>query len=225
MEGSRYRFGLRSDMIWSMSAIRITSAAVPFRTPDLARQAVGIISKADAMGLLQDLEIHRLDLSSFRAVVGRIAEAGIGTEVQAALSAPEGRLSPSELSRLLDRLEVAIEESPSPAHEWRALEKVFSTDRLASLLGTSSPSVRRYGSGERSTPDALAARLHFLATIVGDLAGAYNEIGIRRWFDRQRSRLEGKAPADFLQGDWNPEAPGPLRLRELARSLTASPAT
>jgi hypothetical protein len=102
--------------------------------------------------------------------------------------------------------------------EWRALEKVFSTDRLAILLGTSSPSIRRYSSGACSTPDALAARLCFLATIVGDLAGAYNEIGIRRWFDRQRSQLEGRAPADFLQGDWNPEDPGPRRLLDLARA-------
>jgi hypothetical protein len=208
-----------------MSTIRITSTAEPFDRPELALQAVGIISKADAMGLLSDLEIRRLDLPSFRAVVGRIAEAGIGTEVQAALSAPRGRIELPEMSRLLDRLSAAIEESPSPRHEWRSLEGIFGTDRLASLLGTSSPSVRRYQSGTRHTPDFLAARLHFLATLVGDLAGAYNEIGIRRWFDRPRSLLAGKAPADFLQGDWNPEAPGLQRLRELARSLTASPAT
>jgi len=104
-------------------------------------------------------------------------------------------------------------------HEWRSLEKVFSTDRLAALLGTSSPRVRRYSTGARSTPHALAARLHFLATIVVDLAGAYNEIGIRRWFDRQRSQLEGRALVDFLQGDWSPEDPGPRRLRELAQGL------
>jgi hypothetical protein len=208
-----------------MSTIRITSTSKPFDTPDLARQAVGVISKADAMGLLSDLEIQRLDLPSFRAVVGKIAEAGIGTEVQAALSALASRIGPPEMSRLLDRLETAIDESPSPEHEWRSLEGIFGTDRLAGLLGTSPPSVRRYQSGARKTPDLLAARLHFLATLVGDLAGAYNEIGIRRWFDRSRSLLDGRTPADFLQGDWQPEAPGPLRLRELARSLTASPAT
>lgn len=177
------------------------------------------------MGLLEDLEIQRLDLPSFRAVVGRIAEAGIGTEVQAALSAPRGRIDPPEMSRLLDRLSTAIDESPSPEHEWHSLAGIFGTDRLASLLGTSSPSVRRYQSGARHTPDSLAARLHFLATLVGDLAGAYNEIGIRRWFDRPRSLLKGEAPADFLRGDWDPEAPGAQRLRELARSLIASPAT
>ncbi len=129
------------------------------------------------------------------------------------------------MSRLLDRLETAIDESPSPQHEWRSLEGIFGTERLAGLLGTSPPSVRRYQSGARVTPDFLATRLHFLATLVGDLAGAYNEIGIRRWFDRPRSLLDGKAPADVLRGDWHPEAPEAQRLRELARSLAASPAT
>jgi hypothetical protein len=142
-----------------MSTIRITSTLKPFDTPDLARQAAGVISKAEAMGLLPDLEIERLDLPSFRAVVGKIAEAGIGTEVQAALSAPASRIGSPEMSRLLDRLEAAIDESPSPEHEWRSLEGIFGTDRLAGLLGTSSPSVRRYQSGARKTPDLLAARL------------------------------------------------------------------
>lgn len=219
------RIGPDSDIIRSMSAIRITSTSEPFDTPGLARQAAGIISKADAMGLLEDLEIQRLDLPSFRAVVGKIAEAGIGAEIQAALSVPASRIGPPEMGRLLNRLATAIDESPAPQYEWRSLEEIFGTDRLAALLGASPPSVRRYRSGVRSTPDSLAGRLHFLATLVGDLAGAYNEIGIRRWFDRSRSVLDGKAPADFLQGSWDPEAPGQQRLRELARSLAASPAT
>jgi hypothetical protein len=208
-----------------MSTIRITSTSEPFDTPALALQAVGIISKADAMGLLEDLEIHRLDLPSFRLVVGKIAEAGIGAEIQAALSTTATRIGPPEMGRLLDRLSMVIEESPSPEHEWPSLEEIFGTDRMAALLGVSAPSVRRYRSGARTTPDILAGRLHFLATLVGDLAGAYNEIGIRRWFDRPRALLDGKAPVDFLRGEWEPEAPGPLRVRELARSLAASPAT
>jgi hypothetical protein len=120
---------------------------------------------------------------------------------------------------------IPIASSPAPQHEWRSLKEIFGMDRLAVLLGVMPPTIRRYRSGVRNTPDPLAARLHFLATLVGDLAGAYDEIGIRRWFDRPRSVLEGKAPADLLQGSWDPEAPGPQRLRELARSLAASPAT
>lgn len=118
-----------------------------------------------------------------------------------------------------------IEESPSHEHEWLSLTEIFGTDRLAALLAVSPPSVRRYRSGTRSTPDHLASRLHFLATLVGDLSGAYNEIGVRRWFERPRALLDGKAPADFLRGEWDPETAGPKRLKTLAKSLAASPAT
>ena len=135
------------------------------------------------------------------------------------------RIGSSEMGRLLERLSDVIEESPSPEHEWPSLEEVFGTERLAALLAVSPPSVRRYRSGTRTTPDPLASRLHFLATLVGDLSGAYNEIGVRRWFERPRALLDGRAPADFLQGEWDPETPGPKRLRTLARSLAASPAT
>lgn len=120
---------------------------------------------------------------------------------------------------------MAIEESPVPSHEWRSLEQIFGVERLASLLGTSPASVRRYQAGSRETPDVIADRLHFLAMVVGDLAGAYNEIGIRRWFERSRALLEGRKPADLLRGEWNPESPEALRVRELARSLGASAAT
>lgn len=208
-----------------MSTIQITSTDEPFDSPEIARLAVGVISTADAMGLLDDLEIHRLDLPSFREVVDKIASAGIGTEIQAALSTPPGRIGRPEMNRLLDRLAVAIEESPAPTHEWGSLESLFGTERLASLLGISSASVRRYRSGSRPTPDKLALRLHFLAILVGDLAGAYNDFGIRRWFTRPRTPLGGKAPADLMQGDWNPEAPELRRLRELTQSLAASPGT
>ncbi|MCY4626684.1 MAG: DUF2384 domain-containing protein, partial [Acidobacteria bacterium] len=69
------------------------------------------------------------------------------------------------------------------------------------------------------------ARLHFLALVAGDLAGAYNEIGVRRWFDRKRSALGGKTPAEVLAGDWSAEDDGPERVRELAGALSFSPAT
>ena len=63
----------------------------------------------------------------------------------------------------------------------------------------------------------------FLATLVGDLAGAYNEIGIRRWFEQPRTVLEGRTPAQLMQGDWAPDEPDLQRVRDLARSLSGSP--
>ena len=71
----------------------------------------------------------------------------------------------------------------------------------------------------------IAARLHFLALLVGDLAGSYNDIGVRRWFQRQRTRLDGRAPADLLTGEWDPDDPGARRVREVARELVALSAT
>ncbi len=54
-------------------------------------------------------------------------------------------------------------------------------DLLARLPGISRSGARRYLSGSRSTPDPVAGRLHFLAFVVGDLAGAHDGIGVRRW--------------------------------------------
>ena len=98
-------------------------------------------------------------------------------------------------------------------------------DLLTRLLGISQSSARRYISGNRSTPDAIAARLHFLAFVVGDLGGAYNEIGVRRWFDRPRESLDGGTPAQALGSEWSPGDDGPRRVRDLACVSTSSPAT
>lgn len=208
-----------------MATIRIEAADAPFRALDLAHKAVAVISTADAMGLLEGLEIHHLDLASLRELVRRISDAGIGSEVQAALSTPGEELDPETLRRLLDRLAIAIEDSPSPEHELPALGRLFDEKPLAQLLGISAGSLYRYRSGARDVPDEVAARAHFLATVVGELAGAYNDFGIRRWFERKRSLLRGKSPSDLLTGDWDPDDSGPRRVRELARSLGASAAT
>lgn len=207
-----------------MEPIRIQSAEPPFDSSSTARHAVQAISRAAGMGLLEGMKIRHLDLSSFRDVVGRISQAGIGLEVQSALAVPTPPRV-EELNRLLEILVEALEESPAPEHEWDSLEDVFGIDRLAELLGTSTASVRRYHSGSRKTPDAIAARLHFLATLLGDLAGAYNEYGIRRWFERPRSALGGRAPDEVLTGEWDPHDAEVRELRDLARCLMGSPAT
>jgi hypothetical protein len=92
-------------------------------------------------------------------------------------------------------------------------------------LNISVSSLRRYLSSERQTPDDVAARLHHVALIVGDLLGAYNDVGVRRWFDRPRSALGGRRPAAVLSGNWNPDDPSPRRVRDLAQSLVTLAAT
>jgi hypothetical protein len=42
---------------------------------------------------------------------------------------------------------------------------------LAALVGRSDASLRRYASGQRETPQGVAERPHWLALVVGELAG------------------------------------------------------
>ena len=208
-----------------MAIFQIRSVASPFDSPSVASLAVTVLTRAEAMGLLPPTEtIERLDMAMFRRLAGGIAEAGIGNGVLADLSASP-RPSAQQLAGTLRRLNEALDASPTPFSEWRGVHDVLGGDVLAQLLGVSVSSLRRYHSGSRRTPDEIAARLHFLALVIGDLAGAYNDFGVRRWFQRPRKLLGSRSPAQLLRGTWRPEDPGPSRVRDLAAALVFSPAT
>lgn len=119
----------------------------------------------------------------------------------------------------------AVEESPLPQYEWASLGKGLGDDLLARLVGVSVSSVHRYRNGQRSTPERTAARLHTIALTTADLAGSYNEFGVRRWFQRPRTALGGRSPADAFSADWSPDDERVREVRALARSLLGSPAT
>jgi hypothetical protein len=177
------------------------------------------------MGLLPAGEhIETLDLPSFRRAMRHIHRAGIARNIHLDLGIDQAN-SPSDLERALQHLNLALEESPAPAFEWSRVAEVLGLDLLSRLLGISASSIRRYKANARATPDEVAERLHFLSLLVGDLAGAYNEIGIRQWFQRKRAQLDGRAPLEYLNAHWTPAQPGPRRIRDLARALVASPAT
>ena len=106
--------------------------------------------------------------------------------------------------------------SPVPERELPKLDLLFSTGRLAEAVGVAQSSLRRYLAGERHVPDDVANRAHLLARMVGDLAGSYNERGIRRWFERARSQLDDRAPQDILTGAWSPDDPDVARVAALA---------
>ena len=205
--------------------IQIESARAPFTLPRVAFQAVTALGRADAMGLLPaDELIETLDLPSFREVVRHIHRAGIARNIR--LEPGDGLTnSVPGLERTLERLNIALEESPAPEFEWNRLTDVLGMQLLSRLLGISTSSVRRYKAAARTTPDDVAHRLHFLSLVVGDLSGAYNEIGIRQWFERKRAQLDGRTPLDWLKARWKPTQPGPRRVQDLARALVASPAT
>lgn len=206
--------------------IRIRSVGKPFTTPSLAVKGATALARADAMGLFPERELTAtLDAGTLGRLAARLGRAGIGGAVVPMLTNQTFVGESKLLEQYLDQLTEALEASPVPASEWKQLMRVLGIDVLERLLGISVQSIRRYARTIRNTPDDVAGRLHWLALIVGDLAGAYNEIGIRQWFDRKRVQLDGRTPAQLLTGDWKPDDPGPQYVRSLARSLAGSPAT
>jgi hypothetical protein len=207
-------------------AIRIRSTTEPFESagPEAIREAVEAILLAEAMGLLaEDETVERLDLPTVRRIARAANRAGIGAAPTAALAAR--RPAPGALRTALQGLREALEDSPAPAAEWSGLVRLFGAESLARLVSVSPVSLRRYASGSRPTPDAVAGRVHLLARVVAELRGAYNDVGVRRWFDRKRTPLRGRSPAQVLSGEWTPESPNPQKVLELARALAFSPAT
>lgn len=207
-----------------MADIRIQSVESPFDNPELARIGISVVMRADAMGLLAPRAIHRLDLAEWGRVARDVSQAGIGQGLFVecvCTTTPE----PNQFRTMLQYVSEALDASPVPASEWPAMYRVLGPELLARLLDIATVSLRRYQTGARKTPDNVAVRLHALALIVGDLAGAYNDAGIRRWFVRPRTALQHRTPADVLTSGWRPEDHGPQQVRDLANALTASPAT
>lgn len=184
---------------------------------ELAKLAVEASRRAEAMGIVEPGD-SSISAASIRQLASRVRRAGIGTSAADMVNNVE-EPSNRELMQLLEMLIAALDASPVPRHEWKGLARVFSAEELGGLLDISLSSLKRYQSGERDTPDPIAARLHFLALVVGDLAGSYNEAGIRRWFQRKRTQLDDRSPASFLKRNWDPDDEGPRRVRALARSL------
>ena len=90
---------------------------------------------------------------------------------------------------------------------------------MIQLMGISVSSARRYVAGTRATPNAVTARLHFLTFVLGQLAGAYDDVGIQRWFHRPRRFLNGNTPAQLLERDWQPDDDGPRQVQDVAATL------
>jgi hypothetical protein len=199
------------------------SVAAAAREP-LPRLLVEAARRAEAMGLVEPGTVDRADADTVRRFANRVRKAGVATS---AIDHLNNVAEPTreELATLLELMIGALESSPVPKFEWTGLARVFPDEDLGALLNVSASSLKRYEAGDRDTPDHIAARLHFLALVVGDLAGSYNDIGIRRWFHRKRTLLGGRAPAALLKGDWDPDDEGPARVRQLARDLVSFSAT
>ncbi len=208
-----------------MSIIQFESVEAPLDDPGLGAAAARTLGRAEAMGLLRgEPPIRRLESAVLDRVLRRVIRlSGIGRDVAVEISGP--RPSSAQIGRALGRIYDELEQSPVPETEWQAVLDQLGLELTTKLVGVSPASVRRYAAHARPTPDAVAERLHVLALVTADLAGSYNEFGIRRWFERPRPQLDMRSPAQLLRGAWRPEQGGPQRVRALARALTGPLAT
>ncbi len=182
-----------------------------------------VLSLAAIMGVLRQPRIEALDAAVWNRAMEDLAKADLVRAMPEARAEATGRDSPA-FERALDAVREALEASPAPRTEWPVLRRMLGDELLRMLLGVAQTSLLRYSAGQRPTPDPVARRLHFLATVVAELAGAYNDFGVRRWFARSRTALADRSPARLLRSGWDPDSPEANRVLALARSLRGSPA-
>jgi hypothetical protein len=105
--------------------------------------------------------------------------------------------------------------------DWERLKSVLGDTLVADLLAVSHLDLGQYACGKVTSP-VVAARLQVVQRIVDDLAGGYNEDGVRRWFARPRKVLGGRSPVQVMSGGFDPGGDDVARVRQLAASLVGS---
>lgn len=203
-----------------MRTVRIESVGPPFnRAPGAAGAARELLLRAETMGLLPQAVdgSTRLDATLLEGLAKTLRSAGVATAQADRLESARGKA----LTRTLEEALAAIEASPHPPGEWGPARELLGDDLLAVLVGgISASSLRRYATGQRETPDEVAWRLHLLTHILSSLRSAYNTYGIRRWFERPRSQLDGATPGRRLIEAKNEEEAH--EVVELAEALRGS---
>jgi uncharacterized protein (DUF2384 family) len=224
---SALRCGSTLDGIdWGMARIERAPSGLTVDSPELRGALLELISKSLAMGLLASDGATDLTRATLENLLDALRTHGLGEH-------PEVDLAP-RLTRGADRLgsavagavtqkvrelNEALSRLPAPATEWSSMRQMLGDDALVDLAGISRTSLRRYSNEERATPQAVAERLHWLAMVTADLAGSYNEFGIRRWFERPRAQLNGSSPRKVLNGNWKPSSAEAHRIKQLSAAL------
>jgi len=187
--------------------VHIDSIERELDSSTVAPLAFKLLAKAQTMGFMPSGASERVKLN--RRLLVRIAHVlesdGVAIESGARLRQLSAGRSEDEAEgtaeweRALQEILEAVAASPRPHGEWQPARDLLGDELLARVLGgISISSLRRYAAGTRTTPDDIAWRLHVVATVLSSILGSYNDYGVRRWFDRRRSRLNGATPAEAI---------------------------
>jgi uncharacterized protein (DUF2384 family) len=212
-----------------MLDIQLSPENVPTANVPLLQGLMALVARTAAMGFMASERITSLDAKTIARVVGALQEQKLASrtplDMAPLMRTDAGDLDPATAKRMeavVGELVSALGQSPAPSSEWATMREVLGDESLCRLVGVSDTSLRRYASNGRSTPQAVAERLHWLAMVVADLSGAYNTFGIRRWFERPRPQLGGKSPREALGGNWNVDSSVAERVRVLAAALSGA---
>ena len=188
--------------------------------------ALDFIIKAESMGLIEEpVDTLNLTLDVIISVAKKVVEEGLGRKI---VIDPNRwyEYESNDLCLKLKALSDVLEHSPTPDKEWTRVRMVISEKLLAEILHISEKSSRRYEQGERQASDEVHAKLHWIALLLGDLLGSYNELGARNWFLRARKSFNGKTPYQLLAGkDWKPDDEIPSKIKEFVKSLNGAMGT
>jgi uncharacterized protein (DUF2384 family) len=197
-----------------MVAIQSVPVSAPLTIRlDTARAGVLAVRLAEVMGLFERPEGRRID----RALVGSAIAAAAGEGLAEQVAARADAAEPGEDT--IHAFLAALLASPRPTAEIAHLVPMFGYPGLGRLAGTSVPSLRRYATGDRRAPDAVAQRIHLVAELAAILRGSFNEFGIRRWFERPHPDLGGRPPATLLAGAADPSDAGAAAVLDAALRL------
>ena len=163
--------------------------------------ALSLVARAQTMGFLPLREGRvELDRRFLEDLAELLRRRGVASRATATLArAMQEPLNEVELIDALRATLDAVDASPHPEGEWAPARELLGDELLARLLRVSASSLRRYAAGNRRTPDEVAWRLHLVARLLAALVGSYNDYGMRRWFERRRSALDGATPAELLE--------------------------
>ncbi|QQR59095.1 MAG: hypothetical protein IPG59_06285 [Candidatus Melainabacteria bacterium] len=208
-----------------MSKIRKPSTGNPL-DKKVVVAAIDFIIKAESMGLIESpVDTLNLSLDTIIDVAKKVAAEGLGRKI---VIDPTRwyEYESNDLCLKLKSLSDILEHSPVPEKELPKVQEVISEKPLADMLRISEQSLKRYQQGERQASDIVYARLHWLALLLGDLLGSYNEMGARNWFHRTRKSFKGKTPFQILsEKDWSPDDENPCKIRDFVKSLNGAMGT
>jgi hypothetical protein len=212
-----------------MLDIQLSPESTPTTNIPLLQGLMALVARTAAMGFMGSDRSTSRAAKTIARVVGALQEQKLASrtalDIAPLLRTNAGDLDAATAKRMeaaIGELVNALGQSPAPSSEWTAMREVLGDELLCKLVGVSDTSLRRYASNGRSTPQAVAERLHWIAMIVADLSGAYNPFGIRRWFERPRPQLDGRSPRQALGENWNVDSPVAERVRMLAAVLSGA---